>query len=72
MGRDGADDLKLLRNNGAVTIVQDRESSVIFGMPGEAVKIDAADFILPPESIALLLARLGKPDKSILERGTTL
>lgn len=55
MGRDGADDLKLLRSKGAVTIAQDRESSVIFGMPGEAVKIDAADFILPPEGIARLL-----------------
>lgn len=58
MGRDGADDLRVLRNKGAVTIVQDRESSIIFGMPGEAVKIDAADFILAPKGIAQLLARL--------------
>ena len=58
MGRDGADDLKLLRSKGAVTIVQDRESSVIFGMPGEAIKAGAADFILPPQSIARLLTQL--------------
>ena len=58
MGRDGADELKLLRNKGAVTMVQDEESSVIFGMPGEAVKIGAASFILPPERIAALIARL--------------
>lgn len=71
MGRDGADDLKLLRSKGAVTIAQDRESSVIFGMPGEAVKIDAADFILPPEGIVHLLERMiaagntsAKTDKS--------
>lgn len=60
MGRDGADDLKLLRSKGAVTIAQDRESSIIFGMPGEAVKIDAADYILAPERIVQLLAQLGR------------
>ena len=58
MGRDGADDLKRLRNKGAVTIVQDRESSIVFGMPGEAIEINAADFILAPHEIAQLLARL--------------
>lgn len=60
MGRDGADDLKLLRSKGAVTIAQDRESSIIFGMPGEAVKIDAADYVLAPERIVQLLAQLGR------------
>jgi two-component system chemotaxis response regulator CheB len=58
MGRDGAADLKLLRNKGAVTVVQDRETSIVFGMPGEAVKIDAADYILAPEDIARLLTGL--------------
>lgn len=58
MGRDGADDLKLLRNKGAVTIVQNRQSSIIFGMPGEAVKIDAADYVLAPNCIAKLLNEL--------------
>lgn len=58
MGRDGADELKLLRSKGAVTVAQDEESSIIFGMPGEAVKIGAASFVLPPERIAALIARL--------------
>ncbi|MHB8121256.1 MAG: chemotaxis-specific protein-glutamate methyltransferase CheB [Desulfuromonadaceae bacterium] len=58
MGRDGAADLKLLRNKGAVTVVQDRETSIVFGMPGEAVKIDAADHILAPVDIARLLTVL--------------
>ncbi len=58
MGRDGADDLKLLRMRGAITIVQDRESSLIFGMPGAAVNIDAADYILAPEDIARFIAQL--------------
>lgn len=60
MGRDGADDLKLIRSRGGVTIAQDRESSIIFGMPNEAIKLDAADFILPPERITQLLAQLGR------------
>ncbi len=58
MGRDGAQELKLLQDGGAVTIAQDKESSVIFGMPGEAVKLDAAKYVLPPEGIALALNRL--------------
>lgn len=52
MGNDGASELKLMKEAGAVTIVQDRESSVVFGMPGEAVKINAAKYVLSPEKIA--------------------
>ncbi|HEX4083421.1 MAG TPA: chemotaxis protein CheB, partial [Chthoniobacteraceae bacterium] len=58
MGRDGADELKVLRDGGAVTIAQDRESSVIHGMPGEAIEIGAAMHVLPPAEIAKLLAIL--------------
>ena len=60
MGRDGADGMKLLQTAGAPTIAQDEASSVVWGMPGEAVKLGAADQILPldriPEAI-LTLAR---------------
>ncbi len=55
MGRDGAEELKLMKEKGAVTIVQDKESSVVFGMPGEAIKLDAAHYVLPPEGIAATL-----------------
>jgi two-component system chemotaxis response regulator CheB len=58
MGRDGADELKLMKDCGAVTIVQDEKSSIVFGMPGEAVKLVAANHILPPEDIADLLVTL--------------
>lgn len=58
MGRDGAEELKLLRDSGALTIAQDKDSSVVHGMPGEAIKLNAAQFILPPEKIALLLVSL--------------
>jgi two-component system chemotaxis response regulator CheB len=52
MGRDGADGLLQMRNTGALTIAQDEGSSVIFGMPGEAVRLDAACEVLPPAEIA--------------------
>ena len=41
MGKDGADELKQLKDLGALTIAQDRESSVVHGMPGEAIKLGA-------------------------------
>lgn len=55
MGKDGAQELKLLRENGGITIAQNRESSVVFGMPGEAIRIDAADYVLSPEEIISVL-----------------
>ncbi len=58
MGRDGAEELKLLRDRGATTFAQDKESSVVHGMPGEAIKLDAATFILPPEKIPAVLTNL--------------
>jgi two-component system, chemotaxis family, protein-glutamate methylesterase/glutaminase len=58
MGKDGAEELKLMQDNGAVTIAQDKESSVVFGMPGEAVNLKAAAYVLPPDEIAEMLAQL--------------
>lgn len=60
MGKDGAEGLRLMKEQGAITIVQDEESSVIFGMPGEAVKLNAAKYVLPPERIAPMLISLTK------------
>ena len=51
MGKDGALELKQLRDDGAVTIVQNRESSAVYGMPGEAVRLDAAMLVLDPVRI---------------------
>ncbi|WP_291329757.1 chemotaxis-specific protein-glutamate methyltransferase CheB [Desulfovibrio sp. UCD-KL4C] len=51
MGRDGADGLLEIRHNGGYTIAQDKETSIIFGMPGEAVKLGAAVSVLPLEKI---------------------
>lgn len=58
MGRDGAAELKTMREGGGLTIVQDRESSVVHGMPGEAIALGAAGQVLPPEQIAAALAAL--------------
>jgi two-component system, chemotaxis family, protein-glutamate methylesterase/glutaminase len=58
MGKDGAEELKLLRDKGAITIVQDKASAVVYGMPGEAVKLDAATYMLSPDRMAPALIRL--------------
>ncbi|MHB8580258.1 MAG: chemotaxis protein CheB [Ignavibacteriaceae bacterium] len=58
MGSDGANELKLMKQNGAVTIAQNKESSVVFGMPGEAIKLNAATYILSPEGITAILISL--------------
>ncbi|MGR3319647.1 MAG: chemotaxis-specific protein-glutamate methyltransferase CheB, partial [Candidatus Anammoxibacter sp.] len=55
MGRDGAKELKLMRQNGSITIAQDKESSTVHGMPGEAIKLGAALHVLPPYKIATKL-----------------
>lgn len=58
MGRDGAEELRLMKERGAVTIAQDRESSAVPGMPGEAIRLDAAHYVLSPERIAATLGQL--------------
>jgi Chemotaxis response regulator containing a CheY-like receiver domain and a methylesterase domain len=60
MGDDGARGLLELQQTGAATLVQDEESSVVWGMPGAAWKLGAAREMLPLDQIAarlLLLAR---------------
>lgn len=58
MGKDGAKELKLMKDYGSVTIVQDVESSVVHGMPGEAIRLNGAEFILAPEEISMVLKQL--------------
>lgn len=58
MGKDGAWELKLMKEKGAVTIAQDEKTSVVFGMPGQAVKDGAAQYILPPDQIVEALLRI--------------
>ncbi|MBT6563938.1 MAG: chemotaxis response regulator protein-glutamate methylesterase [Candidatus Scalindua sp.] len=62
MGSDGASGLLKMKESGAKTIAQDEESCVVFGMPKEAIKLDAVDKIVPlsniPGSIFKLLESL--------------
>ncbi|MBV0890366.1 chemotaxis response regulator protein-glutamate methylesterase [Paracoccus sp. Z118] len=47
MGRDGAAGLLKMRQAGAICLAQDRDSSVVWGMPGSAVEMGAAERVLP-------------------------
>lgn len=58
MGKDGAKELGAMRQAGALTMVQDRDSAVIYGMPGEAVRLGAAMHMLAPQDMAAALNRL--------------
>ncbi len=58
MGKDGARELKLMKEKGAVTIVQDSDTCVVDGMPGEAIELGGAGHELSPDEIAAFLARL--------------
>lgn len=52
MGDDGARGMKVMHDLGARTIAQNEETCVVFGMPKEAIKLQAVDDILPLEQIA--------------------
>ncbi len=58
MGEDGAKELRIMKERGAVTIAQDKESSIVYGMPGAAEHLNAATYILPPDAIIDVLKRV--------------
>jgi two-component system chemotaxis response regulator CheB len=58
MGRDGAEELKAMKDRGAITIAQDKESSAVHGMPGAAIELGGATHVLPPERIAQTIITL--------------
>jgi two-component system response regulator WspF len=68
MGRDGAQGLKALRDAGAFTIAQDRESSAVYGMPNVAALLDAATEILPLDNIGLRVGQILQTDLPTLRR----
>ena len=58
MGSDGAHGLGEIMTAGGHTIAQDKESSIVHGMPGVAVELGAATHVLTPERIAAVLGEL--------------
>jgi two-component system, chemotaxis family, protein-glutamate methylesterase/glutaminase len=58
MGSDGAVGLKAMHDAGARTLAQDETSSIVFGMPKEAIKLGAVDRVLPLHDIAGEILRL--------------
>lgn len=58
MGSDGAMELKIMKERGAVTLAQDRESSVVHGMPGAAIAIGGATQVIPGDRISHRLITL--------------
>jgi two-component system, chemotaxis family, protein-glutamate methylesterase/glutaminase len=62
MGADGAAGLLTMREAGARTIAQDEKTCVVFGMPGEAVKLGAAEQILPIEKITAEALKLASEE----------
>jgi two-component system chemotaxis response regulator CheB len=59
MGRDGAEGMRQLAQAGAFTVAQDETTSVVFGMPGAAVALQAAREVLP-------LSRIGPRLREVL------
>ncbi len=58
MGKDGADGLLAMRLAQCATFVQDEESSIVYGMAGSALAIDAAEEVVDMDRIAVYLTKL--------------
>ena len=70
MGRDGAEELKVMRDRGALTIAQDKKSSVVHGMPGEAIRLGGAMYVLDPAAIAAMLNEISGTQSNLLSSVT--
>ncbi len=60
MGSDGAQGLHQMRQAGARTLAQDEPSSIVFGMPMEAIKCGAAETIVPLDQVAVTMMRMAQ------------
>lgn len=63
MGRDGASGLLEMRKSGAYTVAQDEASCVVFGMPKEAIRMGAAEVVVPLSEIPRTLFKILASDK---------
>lgn len=60
MGDDGAKGLLEMKNSGSLTVAQDEESSVVFGMPKEAIELGAARKVLALRKVAPEIVTFGR------------
>jgi two-component system chemotaxis response regulator CheB len=67
MGQDGAQGLLDLKNNGAMTMIQDKQSSLIWGMPGKAHEINAQIKVLPLSKIPKTLLTHATLDRKLMK-----
>jgi two-component system chemotaxis response regulator CheB len=67
MGSDGAEGMQAVARAGGITIAQDEKSSIVFGMPKQAIELEAAQLVVPLNEIAPTLIRL--QNKKHLGRG---
>jgi two-component system chemotaxis response regulator CheB len=58
MGSDGAEGMQVIFEAGGITIAQNEETSVVFGMPKQAIALGAIKYVLPVNKIALMLPEL--------------
>ena len=65
MGSDGVQGLKLLKEKGGITVAQDHESSMIHGMPGEAIKAGAAKYVFSIEQLIYYLNEINRQRSEI-------
>ncbi|QRN94529.1 chemotaxis-specific protein-glutamate methyltransferase CheB [Archangium violaceum] len=68
MGEDGADGMVAIKQAGGVTVAQNEESCVVFGMPGTAVARKAVDHIIHGDDIAGALVRLARGESLAVGR----
>ena len=67
MGADGAQGMLAIAQAGGVTVAQDEKSCVVFGMPAQAIALNAATYVMSPDEIArffIAAAAAGGPLKS--------
>lgn len=72
MGSDGARGISHIKNLGGVTIAQDEESCIIYGMPRAAAETGKVDYILPPEMIGDKITELTSKSGPVLKSSGTV
>jgi two-component system response regulator WspF len=68
MGRDGAAGMKAMRDAGWRTFAQDRETSIVWGMPGAAVQVGGAEQVLPLNQIGPAVHNALKQPRAATQR----